>query len=206
MILLKRISRILKKMLVGIVLIFLCNFFMVMHVGQLNNSFAFNKSSLKEFLAKDVLALEEKKSLDLKWDLDFRQKQKNTCGPASLRYILSYYGIAVSEEELCQQMEIDEKGTSLLTMAKTLEDYGLKAEGLKVNFTALKELKKPLIAYINQDHYVVIYKTEADSIFIYDPSDSGYYGRQIHIDSFIANWGWQGVVLDVGMQAIEVKN
>lgn len=99
----------------------------------------------------------------------FFQANKNTCGPAVLAYLLSYYGKEVLESDLIPYMHLTEQGVSMLELKKVSNKLGFNAAGMKANLPGLKNQVLPIIAYINNSHYVVINRILDDFIYMFDP-------------------------------------
>lgn len=56
----------------------------------------------------------------------FKQTDNSRCGPASIKMILSYYGIEASEDEICERCgHTYELGCTNVQMVEALESYGL---------------------------------------------------------------------------------
>jgi len=59
----------------------------------------------------------------------YKQSDDSLCGPASIRIVLSYYGIKASEEEIAKRSKHTyERGTNDTNMKKAVESYGLSCK------------------------------------------------------------------------------
>lgn len=101
-----------------------------------------------------------------------------TCGPAAIKYVLSYLGTApLTEDEIAKAVKANEDdGAFLDDMIKFIKDQQLEAD---------KEIGNPfqqdydnniIIALIKDrgtDHYVVILNATNDYVLFFDPFDSG---------------------------------
>lgn len=128
----------------------------------------------------------------------FLQASSNTCGPAVLAYLFSYFGHEVLETELIPSMSLTQKGTSLLELKKTVIKNGFQAKGVKENYTALMTESLPVIAYINDSHYVVVNKITSYQIYLFDP----LLGH-VQITREIFESRWKGYILLVNMKKIK---
>lgn len=126
------------------------------------------------------------------------------CGPASLKILLSYYGVEKSEEELARLCNISKDlGTDDKSLKKAAESLGFKVE-IKNNsdFDDIKEwLKKgvPVIvdwftrgrsdysdSEVADGHYSVVMGLDDQNIYLQDPEIGGM--RTIDKDDFMRIW------------------
>jgi len=100
------------------------------------------------------------------------------CGPASLKMVMDYYGVSVSEAELARLSgALKEKGTSIKGLIKAAKHFGFKTF-LKKN-SSLKDLeyfvnkKIPVIVdwFAEDDgHYSVIVDIDKKNVVLMDPA------------------------------------
>lgn len=122
----------------------------------------------------------------------FRQQRSNTCGPAVLRVALHYLGLDVSEDELSRLAGTDAKGTTMYGLAKAAEKVGLNAIGEEWNFAKLAEINQPVIAHINDSHYVLVERVVDGHVWLFDPSA----GRvSVKAEAFARLWKGKVLVL-----------
>ena len=100
----------------------------------------------------------------------FLQAKTNTCGPAVLAYILTFFGEEINEKDVVDKVILTEKGTSMLELKNAALTYGFDAYGVKATYGALLHEPLPAIAYINDSHYVVVNDITDSSVFIFDPA------------------------------------
>jgi len=79
-------------------------------------------------------------------------------------------GIKTTEAELSVLASTTKRGSSMLGLAKAAKAKGLRTCGLFLTFDDLIKINKPVIAFINNSHFVVINKIKKDKILIIDPS------------------------------------
>lgn len=128
----------------------------------------------------------------------FLQAKYNSCGPAVLAYVFSYFGKNTSEEELIRHMEMTEKGTSMLELKKVAIRIGFQAVGVKENYKALMEEPLPAIAYINDSHYVVILQITPHHVTVFDPALG-----HVKIPRPLFEQAWNGYLLLIRMPPIQ---
>lgn len=199
-----------KVMLLSVIVIcfvLFINFFIVTYIGCINDKFdlTFSKVNFKNIMnyyKKDVLTkFEDLDEHDNMTNINFTQQTNYTCGAAALRYLLYYYfKIDISEKELAKLVNTNESGSSLYDMSKGLNKLGLQGVGVSANYARLKNMKKPVIAFINNNHYVVILDIKGNYIYAFDPA-VGFGHMKAHKDNFLDLWN--GILLIVKPQEIE---
>jgi len=130
-------------------------------------------------------------------DVLFKQAKNNTCGPASLAYLLSYYGFDTTEEEVLEYVTLTRDGITMFDMKKAVEHYNFSAIGYKENYTALQNESLPVIAYINNSHYVVLLKVTPGMVVMFDPNIGNI---AVSRERFISIWN--GYLLSLKTQPI----
>ncbi len=128
----------------------------------------------------------------------FLQANSNTCGPAVLAYLFSFYGHEVLESELVPTMTLNRKGSTMLELKKTAINNGFQAKGVRENYAALMDEPLPVIAYINDSHYVVVNKITTSDVYLFDP----LLGH-VKVTRQIFESEWKGYVLLINMQNIK---
>lgn len=123
-----------------------------------------------------------------------KQQEDFTCGSASLATILTYYyGLQTSEKEVLDfvtrkkgidlskidpanveaMKSLQEHGLSFLDLAEFAENQGLEAIGLALDFHSLKQLKVPVIIFLNirkTEHFSVYRGMDEFYVYLADPS------------------------------------
>jgi len=134
------------------------------------------------------------------------QRRDYTCGPASLRCLFHYYGVDVSEQELIDEGEIEEDGTSFKQMKYLAHKYDFSF--YSKNNATLKDIenwlfkKNPVLVCFQagppnglNGHYSVIVGIDKKYIYLNDPSN--YFDgdrhkfindRKMEIDKFLKHW------------------
>ncbi|VAW98374.1 hypothetical protein MNBD_GAMMA22-2472 [hydrothermal vent metagenome] len=129
---------------------------------------------------------------------NFLQASSNTCGPAVLAYLFSFYGHEVLESNLVPSMVISQKGTTMLELKNTAIKHGFKAKGVRESYGALMNEPLPVIAYINDSHYVVVNKITSSTVYLFDP----LLGH-VKVARDVFESEWKGYILLVNMKEID---
>jgi|SRR5690554_1080684 len=188
-----KVSSLIQHIIILLCLVLFLNIIFVTYVGYVNSAFTnLSVYQLIRFYKNQVFILEHKDDTGI--DLNFNQERIYTCGPAALKYLLHYFGIVVSEEELVELMSTTETGSSLYDIKDVLNKYRLTGEGLYVNYTKLKEINMPVIGFVKNDHFVVINEVTNRYVYIFDP-DPKYGYIKISKEFFLE--AWNGVILKV---------
>lgn len=80
----------------------------------------------------------------------------NDCGPASLKTILTAYGIDCSITDLSSNLSSTPNGTSLLDLRNASAKLGLGAKSWSIHPEDLPGVPLPAIAFVNKNHFVVL--------------------------------------------------
>lgn len=115
----------------------------------------------------------------------YSQYESRDCGPTCLKMILRHIGKKVDHNYLIQLCNTNRSGTSIRNMIKAAEELNLKTTVAKVNINQVDNILLPAIAFINESHYVIIYKIIKDKIWIADPAIGKY---TIKISDFSKIW------------------
>lgn len=101
----------------------------------------------------------------------YRQLDYRDCGPTCLRMIAKYYGKTLSREFLRDQAGITRMGVTMAGIADAAEAIEMRTLGMRVSLESLiNEVPTPFIVPWRQKHFVVVYRTTKDKIFVADPA------------------------------------
>lgn len=93
------------------------------------------------------------------------------CGPACLKIIAKYYGKYYSLQYLRDLCGITREGVSLLDISYAAEKIGLRTISIKATIENLTDkIPLPCIIHWNSDHFIVVYKTSKNKIYVSDPA------------------------------------
>lgn len=100
-----------------------------------------------------------------------RQSHRMDCGPTCLAMIAKYYGKNYSLDSLGILREVSKSRTSLLELSKAAEAIGIKSQAVRISYSYLESKAiLPCIVYLNNSHFVIIYKIKKDMIYVADPA------------------------------------
>lgn len=101
----------------------------------------------------------------------YRQLDYRDCGPTCLRMVAKHYGKTFSREFLRDKASITRIGVTMAGIAEAAEAIGMRTLGMRVSMDSLvTEAPTPFIVPWRQKHFVVVYKTSKDTIFVADPA------------------------------------
>jgi len=101
----------------------------------------------------------------------YRQLDYRDCGPTCLRMIAKFHGRTFSREFLRDKAGITRQGVTMAGIADAAEEINLRTLGMRISLSSLVlEAPTPFIAPWRQKHFVVVYKTSKDKIFVADPA------------------------------------
>ncbi len=98
------------------------------------------------------------------------QQTHSDCGPAALANVFQHYDIPFNLSHIAKEAGTDSIGTSLKALKDIAIRNGLNAEGWKYNWEDFKTAQKPVIAFINGNHFVMVEESNNNSVIMIDPS------------------------------------
>jgi predicted double-glycine peptidase len=120
------------------------------------------------------------------------------CGPAALRIVLDYYGIAASEEKLAKLSHATEsKGTTAEGMIKAARSFNLqvllKDDSSLADLNYFVKRKIPVIVdWFSEDdgHYSVVSRLDSKRIFLVSPSSRISEAKELKmpVEKFLRVW------------------
>lgn len=119
----------------------------------------------------------------------YKQPDAMDCGATCLRIIAKHYDRNISLSKLRSLSETTREGVSLKSLANAAEKIGFRTLGVKIDFDKLvTEAPLPCIAHWNQQHFVVVYRIQKNTVFISDPAHGLLeYSKEDFIKSWIGN-------------------
>lgn len=101
----------------------------------------------------------------------FKQLDYRDCGPTCLRMIAKFHGKTFSREFLRDKAGITRLGVTMAGIADAAEAIEMRTLGMRISLESLvTEAPTPFIVPWRQKHFVVVYKTTKDKIYIADPA------------------------------------
>ena len=101
----------------------------------------------------------------------FKQLDYRDCGPTCLRMIAKHYGKNFSREYLRDKAGITRMGVTMAGIADAAEEINFRTLGMRLSLDSLvDEAPTPFIVPWRQKHFVVVYKTSKDLIYVADPA------------------------------------
>ncbi len=108
------------------------------------------------------------------------------CGPRSLLMICNLLGVDTSFEELAELSAFSpQTGTTMAGLYTAAQSKQLNPVGVKASIADLQQLEMPVIAHVNQDHFLVITRIKENNVYCQDPV--GLYGT-LSLDEFEKIW------------------
>ena len=99
------------------------------------------------------------------------QDKSNTCGPAALKMILDAHGEKVPLQELEKNGKVSDGGWSMQSLKELAGQYGLRAEGWRLDLAALCRSPFPVILFVENQHFVVVDGVDTAGFFcVRDPA------------------------------------
>ncbi|MBU0702151.1 hypothetical protein KKE26_12815 [bacterium] len=148
------------------------------------------KKHLAQFFSSPRIPIEEVQE-------NFLQARSNTCGPAALAHLLNLWSVETSEQEIIKLVKMEKRGTSMYELVQAARKLGFSAWGEEQNFAALKKTILPIIAFISNNHWVVVLEIKEGFITLFDPA-MGY----IKVREGLFNMAWNGYVMLVRTKPI----
>lgn len=97
------------------------------------------------------------------------QMEALECGAACLCMILAHYGKWLPLEQVRADCGVSRDGSSAKNLLKAARAYGLKAEGYRMEPSALRHIPFPVIIHWNFNHFVVLNGFKKDKAVLNDP-------------------------------------
>jgi ABC-type bacteriocin/lantibiotic exporter with double-glycine peptidase domain len=122
-----------------------------------------------------------------------KQRDQSECGTACLAMILQWYGFDIVQAALRDIAGVWAYGTDLLTLARTAERFGFRADGVRMTYAHLLDVPLPLIAHYRGNHFVVVYRATDAHVWIADPA----IGKEkLTKDEFLSRWNGIALLLE----------
>ncbi len=115
-----------------------------------------------------------------------KQPDSMDCGPACLKMVAAFHKKTFSLETLRKKSYIAKEGVSLLGLSEAADSIGFRTTGVRIPFRVLAaDIPLPAIVHWKQKHFVVVYKTGKEKVWVADPAAGLVkYSRE----EFLRNW------------------
>jgi len=124
----------------------------------------------------------------------FKQSTEQSCGAASMAYLLTAYGDRVMEEDMTRFLPIKTNGYSFSDLKKFAQSRGFNAIGYQADFEDLPSNgSPPVVAHLNNGHFIVVIRQEIEWVYYFDSA----MGLTYHIDKKAFLEKWSGFILEV---------
>jgi ABC-type bacteriocin/lantibiotic exporter with double-glycine peptidase domain len=98
-----------------------------------------------------------------------RNVHKSNCGPICLWNLLRTKKFVISMEQILNQFSDKNDYVSMAEIQEVAGNYGVKLEYENVKIEKLQQKSKTGIAYVDENHYVLIVSSNSDSVQVIDP-------------------------------------
>jgi ATP-binding cassette subfamily B protein RaxB len=122
------------------------------------------------------------------------QTRGNDCGAACLKMVLSARGIEHSLPYLVRELETTPRGASMLSLRLVAARLGLPARSWVISDADLDRAPLPMIAFVRQNHFVVIRRWIDPEVLEVDDPAVGRLQWPLH--SFRKSWHGEALVFD----------
>ena len=102
-----------------------------------------------------------------------RSPEEADCGARALAIALRKLGVHTDAATLRKDSATTGYGATLMGLRQAARKTGVKAEGVRMDLAALRQLKSPAVAWFNGDHYVAVLQVRGDRAHIEDPNGNG---------------------------------
>jgi ATP-binding cassette subfamily B protein RaxB len=111
--------------------------------------------------------------IDWPWDVKIRpvlQTEAAECGLASLAMVARYHGHRVDLAGLRQRFPTSIKGMTLRQVMAVASDLELSPRAVRLELHELDQLTLPAVLHWDLNHFVVLEKVDATSVWVLDPA------------------------------------
>ncbi len=123
------------------------------------------------------------------------------CGPLCLLEVCKQHKIDATIDTIKDYSGYTEtNGTSMFGLYRAALNLGLPAVPVRVRIEQLKEIEKPCIAYVRNNHFTLIENIKENSVILRDPPDQPY---EMPIKKFLEIWNGEALVFSESLTRSE---
>lgn len=113
------------------------------------------------------------------------QLDEMDCGVACVAMVCRYFGRAVARSHIRIAVGTSVDGTSLRGIQRGGEFVGLDVKPVRASRSRLDQMPLPAIVHLDQNHWVVLHRVEADRVAVVDPAAGR---RRLDREKFLKRW------------------
>ncbi len=123
------------------------------------------------------------------------------CGPACLKMVADFFNVNISLQKARELCHTGKTGVSFGGIANAAEKIGFRSLAVKIKYDSeegipgLIAFPMPCIAHWNQNHFVVLYKINKESVWVADPAHGKIKLSRQHFLKCWTSDGYYGIVL-----------
>src|SRR5262245_33596479 len=121
-----------------------------------------------------------------------QQMEAAECGIACLAMLLDHYGCSKPLKALREACGTSRDGNSAGDLLRGARQHGLEARGLRLEPSALSQLRLPAVLHWDLNHFVVLERVQRGGVVIVDPAS----GRR-QVDAESLDRSFSGVALEL---------
>ncbi|RQO73946.1 hypothetical protein DBR43_00625 [Pedobacter sp. KBW06] len=135
----------------------------------------------------------------------YRQLELNDCGPVCLKMVTEYYGKSYSIEEIKTKCDFKQEKISLITLSRAAEALGFRAFCAKIDYDQFKSIECPCIVHWSTSHFVVVYGSTPDFVWVADPAIGhiGYTNTEFY-SGWLGDYGGEAPGAQGVFMALEI--
>lgn len=116
-----------------------------------------------------------------------QQAEEMDCGAACLAMICKHNKIPITLGKLREMANVTTEGATMDSLAQVGESLGFSTKGVRCTYSSLLSFNMPFIAHWQGYHYIIIYGTSKNHVWIADPGE-GF--KKLTVAEF--EHGWTG--------------
>lgn len=98
------------------------------------------------------------------------QTNQADCLLACAAMIMDSYGYRVPVYHLVEKVQLSRAGSSILQLKDVLKNIGFKVDGYRLGLDQLYQVQMPIIAYVQEGHFIVLNKVNDKKVLAIDPA------------------------------------